>query len=128
MINSDLVSALQQRVLVLDGAMGTMIQRYQLEEFDFREGAFEDHPQSLKGNNDLLSITRPEIIKAIHRAYLQAGADIITIHAEACIHLHRNIQQLKKKVIDDCNTFLESSVIGLLQKYLQSASLISSRQ
>jgi 5-methyltetrahydrofolate--homocysteine methyltransferase len=54
-----------------------MIQRHQLEEFDFREGAFEKHPLSLKGNNDLLSITRPEIIKEIHRAYLAAGADII---------------------------------------------------
>ena len=101
MINSDLVSALQQRVLVLDGAMGTMIQRYQLEEFDFREGAFEDHPQSLKGNNDLLSITRPEIIKAIHRAYLQAGADIIetntfsgTTIAQADYHLEDAVYQI----------------------------------
>jgi 5-methyltetrahydrofolate--homocysteine methyltransferase len=57
--------------------MGTMIQRHALEEFDFREGAFEDHAKPLKGNNDLLSITRPEIIKDIHRQYLAAGADII---------------------------------------------------
>ena len=57
--------------------MGTMIQRHHLEEFDFREGAFEQHDKPLKGNNDLLSITRPEIIKDIHRQYLQAGADII---------------------------------------------------
>jgi methionine synthase I (cobalamin-dependent) len=77
MTNSALQQAIQQRILVLDGAMGTMIQRHQLEEFDFREGAFEQHPMSLKGNNDLLSITRPEIIKGIHRAYLAAGADII---------------------------------------------------
>lgn len=77
MTNSALHQAIQQRILVLDGAMGTMIQRYKLEEFDFREGAFEDHPLPLKGNNDLLSITRPDIIKEIHRAYLQAGADII---------------------------------------------------
>jgi 5-methyltetrahydrofolate--homocysteine methyltransferase len=77
MTNSALQLAIQQRILVLDGAMGTMIQRHQLEEFDFREGAFEDHPMSLKGNNDLLSITRPEIIKDIHRAYFTAGADII---------------------------------------------------
>jgi 5-methyltetrahydrofolate--homocysteine methyltransferase len=77
MTNSALQQAIQQRILVLDGAMGTMIQRHQLEEFDFREGAFEQHPMSLKGNNDLLSITRPEIIKSIHRAYLAAGADII---------------------------------------------------
>ena len=77
MTNSALQQAIQQRILVLDGAMGTMIQRHQLEEFDFREGAFEQHDKPLKGNNDLLSITRPEIIKDIHRQYLQAGADII---------------------------------------------------
>jgi 5-methyltetrahydrofolate--homocysteine methyltransferase len=69
--------ALQERILILDGAMGTMIQRHKLEEFDFREGAFEQHDKSLKGNNDLLSITRPEIIKDIHRQYFQAGADIV---------------------------------------------------
>jgi len=68
---------IKERILVLDGAMGTMIQRYKLEEFDFREGAFENHTKPLKGNNDLLSITRPEIIKEIHRQYFKAGADII---------------------------------------------------
>lgn len=67
---------LKGRILILDGAMGTMIQRYQLEEDDFREGWFENHPHSLKGNNDLLSLTRPEIIKEIHRKYFEAGADI----------------------------------------------------
>ena len=68
---------LRERILILDGAMGTMIQRYTLEEFDFREGHFENHHKSLKGNNDLLSLTRPEIIKEIHRQYFLAGADII---------------------------------------------------
>jgi 5-methyltetrahydrofolate--homocysteine methyltransferase len=67
---------LKERILVLDGAMGTMIQRYELTEEDFRKGWFEDHPQSLKGNNDLLSLTRPDIIREIHRAYFEAGADI----------------------------------------------------
>ncbi len=67
---------LKERILILDGAMGTMIQRYQLEEDDFRKGWFENHPHSLKGNNDLLSLTRPEIIKEIHRKYFEAGADI----------------------------------------------------
>jgi 5-methyltetrahydrofolate--homocysteine methyltransferase len=56
--------------------MGTMIQRYQLEEEDFRKGWFENHPKPLKGNNDLLSLTRPDVIKAIHRKYFEAGADI----------------------------------------------------
>ncbi|MFZ9611914.1 MAG: homocysteine S-methyltransferase family protein [Crocinitomicaceae bacterium] len=76
-MKSALETALANRILVLDGAMGTMIQRHTLEEFDFREGAFEKHDKPLKGNNDLLSITRPEIIKDIHRQYLAAGADII---------------------------------------------------
>jgi 5-methyltetrahydrofolate--homocysteine methyltransferase len=68
---------LKERILVLDGAMGTMIQRYHLEEEDFRKGWFENHRSPLKGNNDLLSLTRPEIIKEIHGKYLEAGADII---------------------------------------------------
>jgi 5-methyltetrahydrofolate--homocysteine methyltransferase len=68
---------LKKRILVLDGAMGTMIQRHPLEEKDFRLGWFENHDEPLKGNNDLLSLTRPEIIKSIHREYLDAGADII---------------------------------------------------
>ncbi|TPW09068.1 MAG: 5-methyltetrahydrofolate--homocysteine methyltransferase, partial [Halothiobacillaceae bacterium] len=68
---------LQERILILDGAMGTMIQGYQLNEADYRGSRFADWPHDLKGNNDLLVLTQPEIIKAIHTAYLQAGADII---------------------------------------------------
>lgn len=68
---------LKERILVLDGAMGTMIQRYALEEDDFRGARLKNHPHPLKGNNDLLSITRPDIIQDIHRKYLEAGADII---------------------------------------------------
>ena len=67
---------IKERILVLDGAMGTMIQRHKLDENDFRNDQLKDHPNSLKGNNDLLSITRPEIIKDIHRQYFAAGADI----------------------------------------------------
>jgi 5-methyltetrahydrofolate--homocysteine methyltransferase len=67
---------IKNRILILDGAMGTMIQRHKLEEDDFRKGWFENHPKSLKGNNDLLSLTRPEIIQDIHRKYFEAGADI----------------------------------------------------
>lgn len=68
---------IKERILVLDGAMGTMIQRYELSEDDFRKGWFENHTKPLKGNNDLLSLTRPDIIKEIHAAYLEAGADIL---------------------------------------------------
>ncbi|MFT4093204.1 MAG: homocysteine S-methyltransferase family protein, partial [Niabella sp.] len=68
---------LDTRILVLDGAMGTMIQRYKLTEEDYRGDRFKDWHTDVKGNNDLLSITRPDIIKAIHKEYLEAGADII---------------------------------------------------
>ena len=68
---------IKERILVLDGAMGTMIQRHDLQEADFRKNWFENHQSSLKGNNDLLSLTRPDIIESIHRAYFEAGADIV---------------------------------------------------
>jgi len=73
----DIKKELEKRILVIDGAMGTMIQRYQLTEEDFRGERFRDHASDLKGNNDLLNITRPDIIKAIHNEYMDAGADII---------------------------------------------------
>ncbi len=72
-----LKNLLQKRILILDGAMGTLIQEYKLTEKDFRGERFKDHPYDLKGNSDILSITQPEIIKEIHRAYLEAGSDII---------------------------------------------------
>ena len=68
---------IKERILVLDGAMGTMLQRYKFEEQDFRGERFKDFPHPLKGNNDLLSLTQPEAVKAVHRAYFEAGADII---------------------------------------------------
>ncbi len=70
-------SQLQQRILLLDGAMGTMIQRHKLDEADYRGERFADWPSDLKGNNDLLSLTQPGIIRDIHTAYLEAGADIV---------------------------------------------------
>ena len=76
-MKASLQQQLQERILVIDGAMGTMIQRYQLEESDYRGERFADWHKDIKGNNDILSITRPDIIKAIHKAYLDAGADII---------------------------------------------------
>lgn len=73
----DLYTHLAKRVLIIDGAMGTMIQRHKLDEADYRGKEFADHAMSQKGNNDLLSLTQPEIIRDIHAAYLDAGADII---------------------------------------------------
>ena len=68
---------LTERIVILDGAMGTMIQRYKLTEADFRGERFKDHPKDLKGNNDLLQLTRPDVIREIHEQYLAAGADIV---------------------------------------------------
>src|SRR6188768_1817951 len=90
-----------ERILILDGAMGTMIQRLGLEEEDFHPKGMESHPILLKGNNELLSLSRPEAIRLIHEQYLEAGADIVetntfsaTSIAQAehqCKHLVREI-------------------------------------
>ncbi|MEX2354240.1 MAG: homocysteine S-methyltransferase family protein, partial [Gammaproteobacteria bacterium] len=76
-IHEALNRLLQERILLLDGGMGTLIQSYRLEENDYRGERFADHPADLKGNNDLLTLTRPDVVRAIHVAYLDAGADII---------------------------------------------------
>ncbi|MEO6362692.1 MAG: homocysteine S-methyltransferase family protein [Caldimonas sp.] len=68
---------LRERIVILDGAMGTLIQHHKLAEADYRGERFRDHPRSLKGNNELLQITRPDLIRSIHEAYLRAGADIV---------------------------------------------------
>ena len=68
---------LVERILVMDGAMGTMVQAYGLEESDFRGDRFADHPTDLKGDNELLSLLRPDVIEEIHAQFLEAGADII---------------------------------------------------
>jgi len=92
---------LKERILILDGAMGTMIQRHKLEEADFRGEILKDHPHPLKGNNDLLSLTRPDIIKDIHRQYFEAGSDIIetntfgsTSVAQADYHLEHLVYEI----------------------------------
>jgi 5-methyltetrahydrofolate--homocysteine methyltransferase len=94
-------AAISKKILILDGAMGTMIQRYNLQEADYRGELFKDSKHDLKGNNDLLSITRPEIISAIHKEYLEAGADIIetntfsgTTIAQSDYHLQREVYDI----------------------------------
>jgi 5-methyltetrahydrofolate--homocysteine methyltransferase len=92
-----LQNLLAQRILIIDGAMGTMIQRYKLEEADYRGERFKDWGSDVKGNNDLLCLTRPDIIKAIHKEYLEAGADIIetnTFNAQAVSLADYNMQEL----------------------------------
>ncbi|MBS1511108.1 MAG: homocysteine S-methyltransferase family protein [Bacteroidetes bacterium] len=94
---SSLEKALQQRILIIDGAMGTMIQRHKLQEADYRGDRFKDWPKDVKGNNDLLSITQPEIIIGIHLQYLNAGADIIetnTFSATAIAQADYDMQSL----------------------------------
>lgn len=100
-MSSQIEDILKERILVLDGAMGTMIQRHTLTEEDFRGERFKDHKHPLKGNNDLLSLTRPDIILDIHRQYLEAGADIIetntfsgTTIAQADYHLEHVVYEL----------------------------------
>src|SRR5947209_8658568 len=81
-----LIDALQRRILIIDGAMGTMIQRYKLDESAYRGKQFVSHTRDLKGAADVLNLTQPHIIEEIHRAYLEAGADIIetnTFNAQA---------------------------------------------
>src|SRR4030095_15512183 len=73
----DIRNLLEQRILIIDGAMGTMIQRHKLSEADYRGERFKDWPTDIKGNTDLLCLTHPQIIKEIHKEYLKAGADIL---------------------------------------------------
>lgn len=84
LMNHTIEQELRKRILVLDGAMGTMIQRYNLTDEDYRGERFKSFPADLKGNNDLLSLTRPDIISAIHKEYLDAGADIIETNTFSC--------------------------------------------
>src|SRR5450830_1712348 len=72
-----LASALGERILILDGAMGTMIQRYKLDEAAYRGDRFPDFPHDVKGNNELLVLTQPQVIQEIHEQYLAAGSDIV---------------------------------------------------
>ncbi len=91
---------LADRILLLDGAMGTMIQRYSLTEEDFRKGWFENHPAKLKGNNDILVLTRPDVIKAIHAEYLEAGADIVETNTFGATRIAQADYELEDAVYD----------------------------
>ena len=110
---------LKQRILVIDGAMGTMIQRYKLAEEDYRGTQFADWDIDLKGNNDLLSITRPHIIQDIHSEYLEAGADIIetnTFNAQAVSLADYGMSSLA----DELNRAAVACALAAVEKYKQS--------
>ena len=96
--NNLLKKCLEKRILILDGAMGTMLQNQNLSEKDFRGKKFKNHPIDLKGNNELLSITKPESIEAVHRAYLEAGADIIECNTFSANSISQKDYQLEDSV------------------------------
>lgn len=99
--NSEIRKILSEKVMVIDGAMGTMIQQHKLTEEDYRGERFKDWPSDLKGNNDLLSLTKPEVIKSIHREYLDAGADMIetnTFNANAMSLKDYGMQELAYEI------------------------------
>ena len=92
---------LEQRILVLDGAMGTMIQRERLDEAAYRGERFAGHAQDQKGNNDLLNLTRPGLIRSIHQAYLEAGADLVetnTFNSTAVSQSDYGLQALAREL------------------------------
>ena len=115
---------LKQRIVIIDGAMGTMIQRYKLGEADFRGSRFADHGKDLKGNNDLLPLTRPDVLHEIHSAYLKAGADIIETNTFGATsiaqedyglghtkerHVSKPIEYLMKRLTDEDSVTYASS-------------------
>lgn len=128
---------LENRILVLDGAMGTMIQKHKLSEDNFRGPRFANHPVDVKGNNDLLSLTQPEIIKDIHLQYLAAGADILetntfssTSIAQAdykmghlAYELNKASAELAKKAIEEFNSDQPKYVAGALGPTNRTASI-----
>ncbi len=134
-----LLELLERRVVILDGAMGTMLQRHRLSEAEFRGRRFADWPVDVRGNNDLLSLTRPEIVRAIHREYLSAGADVIstnTFNSSACsqadyrmqglvTELNRAAAQLAREAADEAaaRTGQARFVAGVLGPTSRTASI-----
>ncbi len=114
-VEQTLKDLLERRIVILDGAMGTMIQSYELGEDDFRGDIFRDHPTDLRGNNELLCLTRPEIVEEIHCGFLQAGADLIETNtfngtgvsqsdyglSEIVYDLNRSAAKLARKSADE---------------------------
>ena len=97
---SDLRDILQERILIMDGAMGTMIQQEKLQEGDFKGDIFKNHSCELKGNNDLLSLTRPEVIKNIHQSYYSAGSDLVETNTFSATSIAMADYQLEDIVHD----------------------------
>ena len=95
---------INQRILILDGGMGTMIQKADLSESDYRGSRFAAHKHALKGNNDVLVLTRPDLIRDIHRAYIDAGADIIescTFNANAVSQAEYGLSDIVEEICEN---------------------------
>jgi len=110
---SNIKGLLQKRIMIIDGAMGTMIQRYKLSESDYRGEKFKNWASDVKGNNDLLCLTQPQIIKAIHKEYLQAGADIIetnTFNAQRVSLADYHMQDLAYEINYAAATIARSAI------------------
>lgn len=119
---------LSEKILVLDGAMGTMIQRYKLSEEDYRGERFKDWPSDLKGNNDLLVLTQPQIIKAIHKEYLDAGADIIetnTFNAQVVSLADYNMQSLALEINIAAAKIAKEAVDEYMQEHPGSQKFVA---
>ncbi|MFT3713468.1 MAG: homocysteine S-methyltransferase family protein [Archangium sp.] len=93
----------RERIVVIDGAMGSLIQTYKLEEKDFRGTRFTAHPKDLKGNNDLLCLTRPDVIEEIHRRYLEAGADVVETNTFSSTSIAQADYDLSPELISELN-------------------------
>jgi len=123
---STIQQELEKRVLVIDGAMGSMIQQYKLEEKDFRGKRFADWPKDLQGNNDLLSITQPQIIKTIHKEYLKAGADIIetnTFSATTVAMADYDMQSLAYELNYESAKIAKEAIQEFYKEYPEFASI-----
>jgi 5-methyltetrahydrofolate--homocysteine methyltransferase len=122
---STISQELEKRILVIDGAMGTMIQQYKLEEKDYRGKRFADWHKDLKGNNDLLSITQPHIIKAIHKEYLKAGADIIetnTFSDTSIAMADYDMQELVYELNYESAKIAKEAIVEFNKEYPEQAS------
>ena len=119
-----------ERILILDGAMGTMIQQYNLKEEDFRGERFAHIPGQLKGNNDLLCLTRPDVIQDIHRKYLEAGADIIMLDNMSDEDMRKAVTLIAGRAKTECSGNVTRENIARLRDigidYVSSGALTHS--
>lgn len=115
--NNKLAQALENDILILDGAMGTMIQRHKLSEADFRGVRFKAHPCPLQGNNDLLSLTQPKLIEDIHTAYLEAGANIIETNTFSSTSIAQSDYKIGAELIFELNKRAAEIAKKALQKF-----------